>query len=454
MLIVGHSALQRGPRPMVASTRRGHARKVVLALGVSALALVLIVPAASAVTPKTKLVSQRGGTQADKDSHTGDISSSGQFVTFSTDADNLDPGDTNGFRDVYVRNMKNGATRIVSLSSKGVRTNADSFRPVISANGRYIAFDSDADFLIDGKKIAGRQTYLRDRKTGKTKLISQNNAGQVANNQSVSPSISANGRLVAFQSFGSNLTGKPTAGQAQIYLRDHIARKTYLISKTKAGKPGDGGSNQSAISPDGRRIAYSSLANNLSKIDDNGWPQVYLYNRDTKKTSLVSKDAAGKAGKNGASNSPVLSAKAKSIFFDSAAKLTPHDGNGSGDVFRRTNGKISIVSRNWKGRQPSGGSWGPDVTPNGRYLTFYSYAGNVIKAGTNGTDPHVYVRDLKTGKVVLVSKTKAKGNDDSLHPRISASSKYVIFESKATNLIPGGDDNGPKSDVLRRGPLR
>ena len=440
---------------MDASNLRRTSHKVALAVSVSALAFVLIVPAASAVTPKTKLISQRGGTQADDDSYVGDISKTGQFITFATDADNLDAGDTNGFRDIYVRNMKNGSTKIVSRSSKGVRTDGDSFRPVISANGRYIAFDSDADFLIDGKKIAGRQVYLRDRKTGKTKLISVNNAGQVANNQSTVPSISANGRLVAFASFGTNLTGKPTGGEVQIYLRDHVARKTYLISKTNAGKPGDGGSSEPAISPDGRRIAYSLVADNLSKVDRNGRQQVYLYNRDSRKTSLVSKNKGGKAGKHGDSSRPVLSTKAKAIIFSSEARnLVKNDKNGTGDVFRRTNGKLSMVSRNWKGRQPNKLSWDPDITPSGRYLVYYSDASNMIKAGTNGTDSHIYVRDLKTGKVVLASKTKAKGNGTSLFPKISANSKYLIYQSRATNLIPGGDANGTEYDVLRRGPLR
>jgi len=445
---------------MDAPTPRGTGRRLTLALGISVLAVALIVPGVNAATPKTKLVSQSGGTQADDHSYVGDISSTGQFVAFATDADNLDGADNNGFRDIYIRNMKTGSTKIVSRSSKGTRTNGDSFRPSISAGGRYIAFDSDADFLIDGKKIAGRQVYLRDRKTGKTTLISVNSAEQVANNQSTSPRLSADGRFVVFNSHGSNLNPKSAAGGSHIYLRDRAQGKTWLISKNNQGKAGiqggvPGGSSEPDISPDGKRIVYSSVADNLVKADDNGRQQIYLFNRDTGKTSLISKNKNGKAGMGGDSGRASVSTKANVIVFHSGAgNLVWPDKNGKSDIFRRAKGKLSIVSRNWKGQRANGESAYPDVTPNGRYLVFYSYARNMVKAGANGTDAQIYMRDLQTGKVVVVSKTKSKGNGTTWISKISANGKYVIMESAATNLVPGGDANNAKKDVLRRGPLR
>jgi Tol biopolymer transport system component len=353
--------------------------------------------------------------------------------------------------------MKTGSTKIVSRSSNGVRSNGSSFRPAISASGRFIAFDSDADHLIDGKTIAGRQVYLRDRKTGKTTLISVNNSGQVANNQSTSPDISANGRYVTFQSAGSNLNGKAKTGHFQIYLRDRWQGKAFLISKNNAGKAGSSSSSRSAISPDGSQIVYDSRSNNLSKAHDNVWTQVYLFNRGTGRTSLVSKNRAGEAGKYGGSSRPAISTKGKIIVFDSNAKNLLGWGNdknkGHGDVFRLANGKLSVVSRTWQGKQDWGGSWDPDISPNGRYLTFYSYSRNMLKAKSNG-EAHIYVRDLATGKLKRASVTAKKGNGNTLFPRISDDGRYVIMESRATNLVPGSDANGTMNDVLRRGPLR
>jgi len=442
---------------MDARTPRGASRRLTLAIGSAALAVALSAPGVDAAKPKTKLVSQSGGVQANQHSYAGAISPTGKFVAFATEADNLDAGDSNGYRDIYIRNMKTKSTRIVSLSSNGVRTNGDSFRPVISATGRFIAFDSDADFLIDGKKIAGRQVYLRDRKTGKTTLISVNNSGQVANNQATSPDISANGRYVTFQSAGSNLNGKAKTGHFQIYLRDRWQGKTYLISKNNAGKAGSSSSSRSAISPDGSRIVYESVSNNLSKIHNNGWSQVYLFNRGTGKTSLVSKNKAREAGKYGGSSRPAISTKGRVIVFDSTARNLlgwANDKNkSSGDVFRLAKGKLSVVSRNWQGKQEWGGSWSPDISPNGRYLAFHSRSRNMLKAGSNG-ETHIYVRDLATGKLRRASVKVKKGNGNSLYPKISDDGKYVIFDSKATNLVPGGDANGTTQDVLRRGPLR
>lgn len=385
-------------------SRRGHEIPGRLGIGllVSALTLLLVVPTADAASPKTKLVSRGGGVQADADSFDGGISASGRFVAFHTEADNLDAADANGLWDVYVRDVKQATTSIVSVSSSGRPANGNSWDSAISASGRFVVFESAARNLIDGSWLpAYWQIYLRDRSKGKTYLISKNSAGGHAYGDCDAPDISADGRFVVFISAATNLTAKDTKGQRQVYLRDRKLKKTVLISRNNAGKAGNAWSYDPAMSRNGRVIVWSSSATNL----------------------------------------------------------VPKDKDGLFDIFRRdrVTQRTTRVSRNWKGRPLVGGSQGaeyPNLSANGRYLVFESDATNATKGGASGDIDLIYRRDLKTGEVRLVSRSNrgARANDATYWPSLSADGRYAVFHSFATNLVPGGDANGAIPDALRRGP--
>jgi Tol biopolymer transport system component len=366
---------------------------------VAGLALVLVVPAASA-GPTTQIVSRStGGEQANGESLHPDISRDGNLVSFFTPADNLDPNDKNGNNDVYVRDMAAGVTTIASISTSGVRGDGNSLEMTMSAPGRYLVFDTNASNLIDGRTFPPWRIPLRDRKAGTTTLASVNSSEQPVNKGALWHDISANGRSVVFASAATNVTAKPTYDKSQIFLRDRKLGKTFLISKRSTGKPGKQPSYDPEMSANGRVIVFVSEAKNLVARDTNGKSDVFKYDRVTRKTSRV--------------------------------------------------------SLNQKGKQLTGGKRGsrhPDVSADGRYLVFQSEATNAIPAET-GSRYQIYRRDLRTAKIKLVSRNSGgvPANGWSEKPRISSNGKWVVFESTATDLLPGVDDNGDTSDIFRRG---
>ena len=293
------------------------------------------------------------------------------------------------------------------------------------------------------------------------KLISRSSSGAIANGKSSRPAISADGRFVAFVTRASNLSSKVSdTSTSHVYLRDRKKGTTRLVSRNDQGFAGDDHSYVPAISPDGKFIAYASEATNLSNRDENGVLQVFLFNRITKKTSLMSRNNDGAAG-NGPSTDPALSRKAERVVFSSDATNFGKSTNGTADAYMRDRQarKTRRVSLNWKGKQLNDGeksaeTTAPDISANGRMIVFESRATNALK----GTPPpgmkgHVYARHLGSGKLTRLSRRSAAGNADSVRPRISADGEFAAFGSDATNLIKGGDANGSDDDVFRRGRL-
>lgn len=437
------------------TVKQGLGQRLVLALGVSGLAIALIAPAAGAATPKTKVASQTNAdVQTSLAAWSGDSSKSGQFVVFVTAQNGIDGGDNNNHEDVFRRNMKTGTTRIVSVSSSEKIGDDNSWDPVVSEDGKVVAFNSAADNLIDGKVTSNEQVYVRNMKSGKTFLISKGSSG-AANTHAEDPHLSSGGRYIVFHSSATNLTSKNTNGKAQVYLRDRASGKTFLISKNKKGKAGNGDSWDAQVSQGGRFVVYTSSASNLVGTFNKGNDQIYKYDRVTGKTSLISKNNNGKAG-NANSNDAEIAAKAAVIVYESdASNLIGSDTNGTDDIFMRKNGRTSRVSKNYRGKQLNGsdGAENPDISVSGRWVVFESDAKNATKAGHSGAYDHVYLRDLKTGKLVLVSRrgsVPANGRTD--QAQISDDGRFVTIENFATNLVPGGDTNDGVEDVLRRGP--
>ncbi len=208
------------------------------------------------------------GTQADGESNTfsTSISADGRFVAFSSDAANLVVGDTNGVGDIFVRDRSAGTTERISVDSAGAQGNGSSNRPSISADGRFVAFNSDADNLVvgDSNGLMGRlDIFVHDRATGTTQRVSIDSAGAEGNGSSNRPSISADGRFVAYRSSSDNLVAGDTNGTFDIFVHDRAAGTTERISVDSLGTQGNGVSNATAISVDGRFVALYSEATNL-----------------------------------------------------------------------------------------------------------------------------------------------------------------------------------------------
>jgi Tol biopolymer transport system component len=379
------------------------------------------------------------------------ISADGRYVTFDSLASNLVPGDTNGMYDIFVRDRTAGTTTRVSKSSAGVEGNDYSDSPSISADGRYVAFESLATNLVSGDTNGAYDIFVRDRTAGTTTLVSKNSAGVEGDSGSYSASISADGRYVTFQSSATNLVSGDTNGMGDIFVRDRQTGTTYLVSRDSAGVEGNGYSDSPSISADGRYVAFYSGSTNLVTGDSNGYNDIFVRDRQTGTTTRVSKSSAGVEG-DGHSSNPSISSDGRYVTFESmATNLVSGDTNGKRDIFvrDRQTGTTYLVSRNSAGVEGDGQSYNPSISADGGYVTFDSGSTNLVSGDTNEAWD-IFVRDRQTGTTTQVSRNSAgvEGDGSSFYPSISADGRYVKFESTATNLVPG-DTNGYNDIFVR-----
>jgi Tol biopolymer transport system component len=283
---------------------------------------------------------------------TPSITADGRYVALSSTASTLVEGDTNGLRDVFVRDTVSGATTRVSLSTSGRQGNRGSGTsepPALSDDGRYVAFSSTASNLVGGDTNHLQDVFVRDRQAGTTERVSVATGGEQANERSLSSVISADGRYVLFQSFASNLVAGDTNGVGDVFMRDRATGTTTRVSVSNVGEQGNGISSSPAVSDDGRYVAFASYASNLVVGDTNGVTDVFVRDMQTGTTTRASV-ASGGAEAQGSSSSPSISAGGSLVAFDSlAANLVPGDTNGSNDVFvhdRQTSAttRVSVAS--------------------------------------------------------------------------------------------------------------
>jgi archaellum component FlaF (FlaF/FlaG flagellin family) len=228
------------------------------------------------------------GTQANAECYVSPMSVDGRFVTFSSAADNLVPGDTNGVRDGFVHDRISRATERVSISSAGAQANAASGAGGISGNGRFVVVSSAADNLVPGDTNGKIDVFVRDRFGSTTERVSIASDGSEANGHSYAATLSADGRYVAFYSMADNLVPGDTNGAPDIFVHDRETGETTRVSVASDGSEANGESRLPAISADGRFVAFSSDATNLVASDTNGRPDVFLHDRQTGATECVS----------------------------------------------------------------------------------------------------------------------------------------------------------------------
>lgn len=208
---------------------------------------------------------------ADSFSHSVAISADGRHVAFKSRATNLVAGDGNGRDDVFVHSLDDGITRLVSVAADGGSADAASNSPAISANGRYIAFTSDADNLVDGPANGFDDVFVRDMLAGTTALVSRGRDGSTANGHSYDPCISDDGAIVAFHSDASNLADDDANGHVRdVFVHDRATGATRLVHRAHAGGAGSGYAENCGLSGDGRQVAFESVSANLVASDPNG----------------------------------------------------------------------------------------------------------------------------------------------------------------------------------------
>jgi len=385
-----------------------------------------------------------GGAEANGHSYSPAISVDGRWVAFDSDAGNLVPSDTNGRFDVFVRDQMMWTTSRVSVGPAGTQTNDDSRFPAISGDGRWVAFESGASNLVAGDTNGMYDVFVHDRVLGTTTRVSVGPGGSEADRASSSPSISADGRLVAFWSQAGNLVAGDTNGFNDVFVHDRLLGTTTRVSVGPGGTQGNFASHLPAISGDGRWVAFESDADTLVAGDTNHERDVFVHDLQTRTTTRVSVAQGGAQGNSG-SRFPDISVTGRWVAFESeASNLLPGDTNAEWDVFvvDRQTGTVTRASVGPGGAQGAGASHDAAVSADGRWVTFQSTADNLVADDTNYS-MDVFAYDGLTGTTARVSLGRgvAQANAFSYAPAISADGRLVAFFSVASNLVDG-DTNG------------
>jgi uncharacterized repeat protein (TIGR01451 family) len=391
------------------------------------------------------------------------FSPDGTKIAFSSMASNLGPHDTNRFfgtPDVYVRDLVAGTTTLVSVNAAG--TDSAEFGgqlPVFSPDGTKVAFLSRSTDLGPADVDGSPDVYLRDLATATTTLVS---TGQQSYAGASWPVFSPDGTKIAFETTAE--APLPDHALTDVLLRDLTTGELTLISVNAAGTgTGNSGSFQPTFSPDGTKIAFESLANDLGPTDSTTCPEpmneppitpcrdIYLRDLSTGAVTLVSADAAGTGGGNDASEHPVFSPDGHGIAFQSgASNLGPHDTEGSLDVYLRDlgTGTTRLVSVNAAGTDSQNFSaQRPTFSPDGTRIAFESGATDLVSPPVPPVGRRVYVRNLAAASTSLVATAPdgAPSDRESFAPAWSPTGTRLAFTTAATNL--GGPDTNFSEDV-------
>lgn len=379
------------------------------------------------------------------------LSADGQFIVFLSDADNLWPGDSNQTIDIFLHERKSKQTvRIGETAGPYVVENGGDLSATISSDGSTIAFSN----TVSGDVNDMFDVFIYERQSGTIELITQaySGGGVEANGGSYSAKISPEGNFLAFQSDASDLLPpkEDQNGASDIFVYDRQAGVISRVSVNSLGEEANSHSNSASISAQGEFIVFISSASNLGSSP--GYPsQVFVHERSSGTTTLVSVNNAGgqpEAG-DGVSDRTSISADGRFVAFGSLATnldMAQSDTNKKSDVFvhDRMTGITTRVSVDSDGREANAGSYHPSISADGRFVAFHSYDRNLdlARPDTNGV-PDIFVHDRKTGNTARVSFGIAGQEADggSFNPVISADGSFVTFASDATNLIEK-DQNG------------
>lgn len=446
-----------------ASTSR---RKRRLSAAAGLLVLAVAASPAAAGRSQTELVSvARAGAAGNASSHNPDVSADGRYVAFQSFASDLVARDTNGAFDVFVRDRRSGRTTRVSVSSTGRQGNAGSIEPSISADGRFVAFASDASNLVRGDRNRTTDVFVHDRLTGRTARVSVSSRGVQGNGESAGATVSASGRFVAFSSEATNLVAQDTNRATDVFLHDRKTGRTTRVNVSSRERQARGETITvtPALSAGARFVAFDSTAANLVRGDTNRAVDVFLRDRRTGKTKRVSVTSTERQA-NGDSFNPALAAGGRFVSFNSLATnlVRRGDTNRLMDVFVRDRGGATTtrVSVDSAGRQSDGrrdpddpatygDSGDADISANGRFVTFYSTALN-LAADDGNAAPDIFVHDRLT-RVTTRASVAADGSEAagwSVTPEISADGRVVTFLSDAENLV--SEDANGAADIFVR----
>jgi uncharacterized repeat protein (TIGR01451 family) len=396
--------------------------------------------------PAPTLVTPAVGSTGGGWSYQSKLSADGSSVVFQGYAPNLVLHDANGQPDVFIRDLKADATRLVSINAAGTGSGAGySQNPEASQDGRFVVFESSAPDLVTNDFNGATDVFLRDTLAGSTLLVSVNRSGNASGNaDSISPHLTPDGQFIVFESLAGNLVSNDLNNASDIFLRNRTNNLVELISVNGTGTAsGNAESHFPVISANGRWVAFDSRASNLGPPDNNNHSDVYVRDRQTGSNILCSINLVGNNGGNSDSYIGGISSNGQVVvFYSFATDLVPNDTNYLGqlfafDVATRT---VQLISGTPSDIPGSGPAYQPVISADGRYVVFESQSTNLVPGMSSDGTMQLYVRDLVSRVTSLVSINCAgtgAGDADSYAPAISADGRYIAFESYASDLTPG-----------------
>lgn len=393
------------------------------------------------------------GVEGNAASTQASISPDGRYVLFASAATNLVPGDTNGVTDIFVSDLHTHTIERVSLGVGGVESDAASSYPVLSADGRFVAFHTSASNLVPGDANGTLDVYVRDRVTGAVERISAGPGGLEGDGPSFGATFAGGSRYVLFVSFAANLVAGDTNGVRDVFLRDRVLGTLERVSVSTAGIEGDdmGGSGTlvSYASSDGRYVFFGSMATNMVAGDNNASMDVFVRDRFAHTTSLLISGPGGGVP-NGWTDLGLVTSDGRFVTFASTAEnLVPGDTNGMPDAFvlDRSNGSIDRVNVSSSGAQSLEGAGPPVLSADGRFAVFTSNATDLVPNDGNGKRD-AFRRDRAAGTTELF--VPGNGLSQPLYDVFSVS--VSAAGDRCAFSYPGGDltgiDLNDVSDVL------
>jgi len=425
-------------------------RAVVIIAGLSG----IVASIAGAQSYPTERVSIDGfDIDADMQSRELEPSADGRFVAFVTRATNFSDDDPDNRYDVFVRDRFERTLDLVSIGSAAEVSDGDSRFPSISADGRFVAFESTASTFDPTDLNAQRDVYLRDRENGTTTLVSRALAGGAGNGSSGFPAVSNDGRWIAFVSDATNLVEGDTNNEQDVFLHDALLGTTRRVSVTETGAQSAGGVvGQPAMSTDGKTIAFASRASDIVSADPADFADVFVYDRCSGMVLLASRtpDAGFPTGN---SLSPTISADGRRVAFSSLAEdILPDLANGYEDIFLYDldRDETTLVSVSTTGEVGAGDSYSPSIDARGRTVVFASAAANLAADDPDGSVLDLYARDTLTERTTRQSLSWL--DEETLLPitpwRLADDGNWASLASPDDLLTPD-DENAVQDDYLR-----
>lgn len=388
-----------------------------------------------------------GGGEANNRSDTAlKISRDGRYLAFYSVATNLVPNDTNGRGDIFVADRSTGNVELVSVSTSEVQHTGSVGSFDISGNGRYVAFSCSDDALVANDSNGESDILIRDLQEGTTELVSVRTNGAQGNGASVAPSVSYDGRYVAFVSYATNLVNSDGNGVHDVFVRDRLSGITTIESVNTTGQEANDYSQNPSISDDGSKLAFESPATDIIANDTNGQFDVFVRDRIAGMTEAASVNSSEVLSAGGAVF-PVLSGDGTCVaFFGVADDLDDTDMNGIFDIFVRDMeaGTTEIVSVGNNGEVNGTTTiMGTTISDDGRFAGFQTTS--ALDSDDMNSDQDVFIRDRKekTTTRFSVADDGSDANDLAELLAISGDGKVAGFISEASNLAPP-DFNGYK----------